>query len=63
MLRMTHHFDVQCVTGNPLIDLVLRPGVDDVMFEPYHCSHSFACVNLVYTPYLICDLVFVTIPC
>ena len=45
MLRMPHYFDVQYV--NLLIDLVLRPGVNDVMFEPYHYSHSFACFNLV----------------
>ena len=47
MLRMSRHFDVQCVTGNPLIDSVLRPGVNDVMFKPYYYSHSFACVHLV----------------
>ena len=56
MLKMPHHFDIQCIIGNPLIDLVLRSGVSDVMFEPYHYSHSFASVNLVYLPYLICGL-------
>ena len=43
----TCHFNVQCVTGNPLIDLVFRPGVNDVMLEPHHYSHLFAFVNLV----------------
>ena len=47
MLRMSCHFDIQCIIGNPLIELVLGPGVNDVMFEPYYYSHSFACVNLV----------------
>ena len=54
MLGM-NHFDVRCAMDKPQIASILKPGVNDVIFNIQLLPPTFA-RDYIYTPYQFCEL-------